>query len=217
MKRIVILGTGGNAIDILDTLRTINTNEKQRYHCVGFLDDAESLHGQFLHEVKVLGPLAYAANLYDCLFVNGIGNEKNFWKKSEIINKTGVGLERFATIVHPSAQVSVMATVGAGCVILQNVTIASQVKLGNHVIVLPNSVISHDTVIGDYGCIAGGVSVSGGVTIGQSCYLGTQCAIKDRVTIGAHALIGMGSVVLNSVDENQVMVGNPAKYLRTTF
>jgi len=46
--------------------------------------------------------------------VNGIGSERNFWKKAAVIAKTGIPLDRFETIVHPTASVSRMATLGEG-------------------------------------------------------------------------------------------------------
>ena len=153
----------------------------------------------------------------DHFFVNGIGSDRNFWKKKTIISKTNIPDERFETLIHPSAAVSSMARLGHGTVIFQNVTITSNVKIGKHVIILPNSVLSHDDVIGDYTCIAGGVCISGGVTVGHSCYLGTNSAIIGNVKIGNYCLVGMGSVVLESVDDNQVVVGNPARFLRTTM
>lgn len=217
MKNIVILGTGGNAIDILDTLRDANKDKKTRYRCIGFLDDAKQLHGSHIHEVKVLGPLEQAQDLKNCFFVNGIGNPNNFWLKKTIINKTGIKTEQFATICHPSASISKLSSLGWGTVVLQNVTIASHVVIGNHVIILPHSVVSHDASIADYTCIAGGVGISGGVSIGHSCYLGTHCAIREHVKIGNQCLIGMGSMLLHSVEDNQVMVGTPAKRLRNTI
>jgi sugar O-acyltransferase (sialic acid O-acetyltransferase NeuD family) len=173
--------------------------------------------GEKLHGVEVLGPLTYASDLTECCFVNGIGTVTNFWNKDSIISKTRIPLERFETIVHPSASVSRTAHLGRGVVIFQNVTITSNVIVGDHVIVLPNSVISHDDTIGDYTCITGGVCISGGVTIGRSCYLGTNSAIVNNVEIGAISLIGMGSVVLESVPPNSVFVGNPARFLRFTI
>jgi len=215
VKKIVILGTGGNCIDILDTLNDIN-QIRPEYQCVGFLDDTQANWGKDLHGIKVLGPLDSAAKYNDCLFVNGIGSPGNFWKKDAIICKTGVPDNRFATIVHPTASVSKMATLGAGVVVFQNATITSNVRLGKHVIVLPNAVVSHDDVIGDYTCITGGVCISGGVTIGSSCYIGTNSAINGNIAIGDYCLVGMGSVVLKSVPENSVVVGAPARFIRHT-
>lgn len=216
-KRIIILGTGGNCIDILDTIHAINESERRgSYECVGFLDDNEQSWGKEYHGIPVLGPLNTATEYSDHRFVNGIGSQSNFWKKREIISKTNIPDEGFITIIHPSASVSPMARLGYGTVVFQNVTITSNVQIGKHVIILPNSVISHDDVIGDYTCITGGVCISGGVTVGHSCYLGTNSAIIENVKIGDYCLIGIGSVVLDDVDDNQVVVGNPVRFLRKT-
>ena len=217
VKKIVIFGTGGNCIDILDTILEINKKE-QTYEFIGFLDDNPELWGKKINDEIVLGPLNMAKDLINsCYFVNGIGSQQNFYIKDKIISKTQVPLEKFETIIHPSAAVSDTSLIGKGVVVLQNVTIASNVKVGNHVMILPNSVISHDGYIKDYTCIAGGVCISGGVNIEESCYLGTNCSIIDNVNIGKHSLIGMGSVVLESVFENSVMVGCPAKFLKNTI
>lgn len=214
-KDIIILGTGGNCIDILDTIDAINhAYGKTIYTCKGFLDDDETKWGMELYGVKVLGPLSSAQAYDSYYYVNGIGSPTNFWRKQAIIAKTNLPIERFETLVHPTASVSRLSTIGRGVVIFQQVTITSNVRLGDHVIVLPNAVISHDDVVGDYTCICGGVCISGGVMIGMSCYLGTNASVIGNITIGDYCLVGMGSVVLHDVPEHTVVVGNPARALR---
>jgi sugar O-acyltransferase (sialic acid O-acetyltransferase NeuD family) len=213
MKRIVILGTGGNCVDILETLRAIN-QAAPAYECIGFLDDAPAAQGTSLLGVPVLGPLDRAASLAGAVFVNGIGSSRTWLQKPAIIARCGVALERFETVVHPSAQLSPSATLGRGTVVLQNATIAARARLGAHVIVLPGAVISHDDEIGDYSCIAGGACLSGMVSVGRSCYLGGNCSIREHVRIGDRSLVGIGSVVLGDVAEGSVVVGNPARFLR---
>jgi sugar O-acyltransferase (sialic acid O-acetyltransferase NeuD family) len=218
MKPIIIFGTGGNCIDILDAINEINSRAHETvYNCAGFLDDKSEIWGKEFYGVRVLGALATAKNYSDCYFVNGIGSPANFWRKREIIARAGIPDDRFASIVHPTASVSKMSRLGFGTVILQHVTIASNVTIGNHVIVLPNSVISHDDKIGDYTSIAGGVCVSGGVEIGDSCYLGTNSSLIGNIRVGNNSLVGMGSVVLEDVPENTVVAGNPARFLRKTI
>ncbi|NWG08526.1 MAG: NeuD/PglB/VioB family sugar acetyltransferase [Chloroflexi bacterium] len=216
MKKIVILGTGGNCIDILDTLLDINDAEgRMVYQCTGFLDDNPAKWDQNFHGVGVLGSLSKIKELEDCSFVFGIGSVSNFWRRKEILIQTGVEEERFETIIHPTASVSRFAKIGIGTVVFQNVTITSNAIVGRHVCILPNSIISHDDVIGDFSCIAGGVCISGNVQVGEGCYLGTNAAVKDGVLIGNSSLIGMGSVVLDDVPGNSVVVGNPARFLRS--
>lgn len=216
-RQLIILGTAGNCIDILDTVGAINrTSSQPQFKCVGFLDDNESNWGSAIHGVPVLGPLASAVDHPNAYFVNGIGSTSNFWKKDEIIGKTNVPDERFVSLIHPTASVSAFANLGVGTVVFQHATICSNVTIGKHAIMLPGSVLSHDDVVGDYTCIAGSVCVSGNVLIGRSCYLGSNCAIREMTQIADYCLIGMCSAVFKDVPENSVMVGNPARFLRHT-
>lgn len=215
-RGLVILGTGGNCIDILDAVLELNDAAgERRWECLGFLDDDPARAGTLVHGLPVLGPLAHASALpADVLAVNGIGSPHSFRRKPDIIAATGLPPGRFATIVHPAASVSRFARLGEGTVVLQQATIASDAVVGRHVIVLPSSVISHDDLIGDYTCIAGGVNVSGNVTVGRCCYLGTGACLRGGVRVGDGALVGMGSVVLEDVPAATVVVGNPARRLR---
>jgi len=216
-KKVLILGTGGNCVDILDAINEINLAAQEIvFECVGFLDDDPARLGREYHGVRVLGPLDSAPGYPDCCFVCGIGSEANFWRRDEIIRKTGMPLESFVTIVHPTASISRMSRLGRGTVILQNATVASNATIGSHVMILPNSIISHDGRIGDFTCIAGGACVSGGVEVGALSYLGTNSAVIGNVKIGTRCLIGMGSVVLRDVPDESVVVGNPARFLRKT-
>ena len=214
-QKLVILGTGGTCRDILDTVLDLNAAEgKTGFECIGFLDDDRALWGTEVQGVPVLGPLSSAAGMADCVFVNGIGSPGNFQRKAAIIAGTGLPLDRFATLVHPTASVSRSAQLGRGVVIFQHVTVTTNVRIGDHVTILPNTVISHDDWIGDYTSIAGGVCISGGVRVGRSCYLGTGSTLKPGIVIGDGSLVGMGSVVLHTVEPDCVVVGNPARLLR---
>jgi UDP-3-O-[3-hydroxymyristoyl] glucosamine N-acyltransferase len=84
------------------------------------------------------------------------------------------------------------------------------------VVVLPNSVIHHDSLIGAYSILGSGVVVAGFVQIGANCYIGSGSHIRDHVTIAPGTLIGLGSTVLRSIDEpGSVWVGNPARSIRS--
>ena len=216
IKKIIILGTGGNSIDIFDTINDINCHyNKNIYQCIGFLDDNPDKWGKIIFDKKILGPLESALDYQGCLFVNGIGNPSNFLEKPKIIQQTLLSIDKFESIIHPTASVSTLSNIGCGTVIFQNVTITSNVYIGNNVIILPNTVISHDDIIGDYTCITGGVCISGGVEIGMSCYIGTNASVIGNIKIGNYCLVGMGSVVLHDIPENMVVAGNPARVLRS--
>lgn len=184
------------------------------YECLGFLDDDPTKWGLAFQGIKVLGPLSKSTEFDDCFFVFGIGSTSNFWKRDDILAKTGIENQRLETIIHPTAYISQSATIGQGCIIFQNTVIASNAVIGTCVYLLPNSIISHNSTIGDFTCITGSVCVSGSVRIGKKCYIGANSAIKDGVSIGDCSLIGMGSIVLKDVLGNCVVAGNPARLLR---
>lgn len=213
--KLIILGTGGSSRDVLDAVVCINAvNPAAKYDCVGFLDDDESRWGKEIVGMPILGPLSSAPSYPDSLFINGIGSAANHKEKASIIARSRVPLERFATIIHPTAVVSPFARLSNGVVALQHVTVATGARVGAHVIILPSAVVSHDVVVGDFTCIASGVCIAGGVKVGRSCYLGTKSAIRENVRIGERCIVGMGSVVLRDVEDDCIVVGSPARVLR---
>jgi len=215
-KRIVLMGAGGNTTEAIETIHEINASRGSEICvCAGILDDSKAAWGTLLQGVKIIGPIAMARSLDDCGFLNGIGSPASYWKRESIVSASGVPADRFETIVHPSATVSRSAQIGRGVMILQNVTVGANAIIGDHVIVLPGCIISHDDVVGDFTCLASGACLSGGVSVGKSCYLGAASSYRDGVSIGDRSLVGMGSVVVRDVPPDTVVVGNPARFLRS--
>lgn len=212
---VIIFGTAGNCIDILEAIEDVETSAGVRpLRCVGFLDDDPSQLGIAIRGLPVLGGIAEARRYTGHLFINGIGSPRSYLDRKSIIARAGVRDEDFVTVVHPSSFLSRSATLGHGIAILPNVTIASNARIGNHVTILPGTVVNHDAKLGPYCCIASGVCVSGAVEIGSSCYLGSNCAIMEGVSIGEGSMVGMGTIVRRDVPPGTVVVGNPARVLR---
>ena len=63
--------------------------------------------------------------------------------------------------------------------------------------------------------IANNASVGGRVLIKKGAHIGSNSSIIERIEIGRFAIIGIGSVVLRNVEDYQVVVGNPARTIRT--
>ena len=55
---------------------------------------------------------------------------------------------------------------------------------------------------------------SKGIEIEKDVWLGAHVGIKDGVKVGAHAVVGMNSMVTKDVLEREIVVGNPAKMIR---
>ncbi len=214
VKKIVILGAGGNSRDIVDILHDINRFQGTTYECVGFLDDDKALWGKKLIGEKVLGPIEKASDFPDCFFVNGVYSVINFFNNENVIQKAKIPLLRYITVIHPSAHISKTARIDKGSVLMRNVTIMSDVVIGKHVNIHPGAVISHGTQIGDYSFIANTASIGGYVKISNSCFIGSNSSLRDRITIGSYSIIGIGSTVVEDIPGNGVYIGSPTRFLR---
>ena len=88
-------------------------------------------------------------------------------------------------------------------------------------------VIHSDAIIGS-GCVIGqGITIGAkeGYSskiknkcpiIGDNVYLSAGCRVLGDIEIGSNSVIGANSVVLSSCEKNSVLVGVPAKLLRTS-
>ena len=104
-------------------------------------------------------------------------------------------------------EIGALNTVVGGA--LKNTIIKSFVKTDDHVH------IAHNCVIGEKTLITACAEISGSVVIGERCWLGPNCSIMNKIAIGDDSFVGLGAVVLQDVPPGAVMVGNPAKILRT--
>jgi len=57
--------------------------------------------------------------------------------------------------------------------------------------------------------------VSGRSITGENCWLGVGCSTMQPISIGADCVIDIGDVILKDAPSRALMVGDPAKILRT--
>lgn len=74
--------------------------------------------------------------------------------------------------------------------------------------------IAHGAQIGKHNTLANGCIIEGSCTVGDYNTFGAGVIVQTKVKIGSNCIIGSGSVVTKDVDDNSVMVGNPARLLR---
>lgn len=96
-------------------------------------------------------------------------------------SNTSIELPLFdETIIEANAKIDDLANIGSNCII------------GSKVCIAASSVLCHQ------------------VTIRENCFIGAGAVIRDCISVGAHSTIGIGAVVLNNIDNNKRVAGNPA-------
>lgn len=117
------------------------------------------------------------------------------------------------TVVHPNSSLASTVVIGEGTFVARNVAVNPMVSVGKNVILNTSCIIDHECIIGNNVHIAPGAVLAGNVVINDGVFIGANTVVKQGITIGRNATVGAGSVILRDVEENQVVVGNPARIL----
>ncbi|MEU9350518.1 NeuD/PglB/VioB family sugar acetyltransferase [Streptomyces griseoloalbus] len=210
MTGLVIVGAGGFAREAARA-----ADETGKFTLLGHLDDNPALHGTEVDGVPVLGGCDLVHALPEARVVICVGNPRDYAARARLVRRLGLPEERYATVVHPTAAVSATSTVGPGTVLLAHCALTAAVRVGAHVAVMPQVVLTHDDVVEDFATLASGVRLGGSARLERGAYAGSGALIREGTTVGAWSLIGMGSSVLGDVPPGEVWVGSPARRLRT--
>lgn len=211
LQPLVILGAGGFARETLDVVEAINA-DLPRYDMLGFIvDERYGRAGDIVNEKPILGGFSWLEKHKDVLAVGGVGAPEV--RRQMIQRSVKMGIE-FATLIHPSAQLTRWVEIGVGVIITVGCTLTCQIRLGNHVHLNLGCTIGHDTTVSDFVTLAPGVHISGNVYLQEGAYIGTGASIIEKRTVGAWSIVGAGSTVVKDVPANSTVVGVPAHIIK---
>jgi len=186
------------------------------HRVVGILDDNPELHGSRVgggEGVEVLGGIELAATAAEALLIcAGPGSGRR--AIAARLAGLGVSDDRYATAVDSSVRVPESCEIASGSILLAGVVLTANVRVGRHVVIMPNVTLTHDDVLDDFATIAAGVSLGGTVSIGSAAYIGMNASVRQGLTVGADATLGMGAVLLSDLPVGAVWAGTPAAELR---
>jgi acetyltransferase-like isoleucine patch superfamily enzyme len=90
------------------------------------------------------------------------------------------------------------------------------IKIGDHVtITFGVRFITHDGGVWVFRDREPDIDVIAPIVVGNNVFIGINSIVLPGVTIGDNVVIGAGSVVTRDVEPNQVVIGAPARPLRT--
>ena len=204
-KAVIMLGAGGHAKVLLDTLID------QRANVIGILD--QNPRGAGLFEIPIIGTDDDIKNYSPTAveLVNGLGSINVVGARMHIFKKFKALGYNFRSVIHPTAIVSTRAQLGEGVQIMAGAVVNAGSNIGDNAIINTSTSIDHDCQLAAHVHIAPGCVLSGGVTVGKGTHIGTGSSIIQGITIGQNVLIGAGSVVVRDIPDNVKAFGVPAR------
>ena len=185
MEKLLLVGAGGFG-------RVVAEHAWANYECA-FVDDGQPIGSQ-IDGVEVVGGTADLCKLfseYKQLIVT-IGNNK---VREKVYHQAAEIGYTFPNIIVSSAYVSPYATVGQGCVILNNAVIQNGVKVGNGVILNPGVELHHDSTVGNNVLIYTNSVIRSLAVIGNRAWIGSTATVSTRAVVDCDAIIEDGAVV----------------------
>lgn len=212
MKHLLIIGARGFGREIYRTFVNTIPYIEGKIDVKGFLDDKDDaldgLEGEW-------PPIISAVESYEIqsedVFFCALGDAH--WRKhyAEIITNKG---GHFINIIHRTALVSPVATIGEGVTIGAFTTISPNVKIGNHVMIQAFDDLGHDSEVGSYASIEAYVFLGGYAKVGEMATMHTKSSIIPHKSIGKGCVVGFGSVVMRNFKDGVHVFGNPASILK---
>ena len=206
-----MLGGGGFAREVLDTIDVINTHTEDSIAPIGFVYDGGSKDaGNLIHGIPVLGDLSYLQNVdfNEVRLVAAIG--RPVWRRKMVEEAKKMG-GKFMSVIHPTVTLSKWAKMGEGAIMQRFCIVMPDAVIGDFFISNGFVGIGHDAVIGDYVHMNPHVVISGGTEIGNDVFIGLRATVLT-CRIGDGAVIGACALITKDVPPNMMAKGMPAKF-----
>lgn len=176
--KLLILGAGGLG-------RTVLEHACLDYECF-FIDDAFS-PGTIICNVPVVGNIDSIKTLYPKYeaAIVAIGDNKLREQITKMLKELGYTIPN---IICRSAYISPFATIGEGCIVLNNACIQNGSNIGDGVVINANVEIHHDSCVNDFALIY------------------TNSTVRTNALVGARAKIGSNVTICNNVQINEDVI-----------
>jgi sugar O-acyltransferase (sialic acid O-acetyltransferase NeuD family) len=207
-QRLVIIGGGGHASDVLGVVEAINGAEPT-WDVVGLLAEQRPSGCRFARrDIEHLGTISKLAEL-ESPWVVAIGfPSPRRALAAEAASFTAIAP---AELIHPLSDVGFAVEVECGAVVLGQSRLSAHSVLGAHSCVGYLASVGHDTHVGAFTSVMPGATVAGDVTLGEAVLVGAGAVVLEGRTIGDEAVIGAGAVVTTDVSPGITVVGVPAR------
>lgn len=198
--KIYIFGAGGHTRSLISLLKN------QSIEVVGIYDDSfNPEENELINSCKVIGVIPGSGFLGKIILSYG----DNLKRKRLYENFKS---HLFAgNISHSASFIEESVRFGTANFIFAKTVINTNVQIGDNNIINTGSIIEHEVKIGSHNHISVGSILCGRVEIGSECIIGAGAVINDKIKICNGVTVGSNSVVIRSINEPGIYVGNPVR------
>lgn len=204
MAALLIVGAGGHGKVVADA--ALSTG---RWDEVEFLDDAwpaKKENGPWGIRGKVESFQEWRTRCREA--VVAVGNNRLRLQFQHRLADAGFEI---ASVVHPSAQISRFAQIGAGSVVFANAVVNVGTVIGEAAIINTAATIDHDCRLGMGVHVSPGAHLAGGVSVGAFSWIGIGGVVRQLISIGSDVTVGAGAVVVADIQDGVTVMGVPAR------
>ena len=184
-EKLLLVGAGGFG-------RVVMEHAVKEYDCA-FVDDTYP-ETKRVCNIPVVGKISDLSDLFNTYkkLVVVIGNTK---LREKIYNQArDIGFE-FPNIIAATAYISPFASIGKGCVLLNNVSVQNGAKIGNGVLLNPCVEIHHDSFVDDNTLIYSNSVIRTYAHIGKRAWIGSTVSISVNAKVSDDEIVPDGMVV----------------------
>lgn len=210
MKDIIIIGAGALGEEIAWLIEEIN-DYKLEWNILGFVDDYAYGNIKDILDYKVLGKTFDVEKYKSSYFTIAYGSP-TFRKK--VIESLKIYNLKWANLFSPTVRVHKSNKIGKGVIIGRNTDLTINCEIDDFVMLNIHVVLGHKVKVGKYTIISPNVTINGEGIIGEACQIGANSFIKN-VTVGDNVTVGASSCVVKDVQSDRVVIGVPAKEIKT--
>lgn len=211
MEKIVIVGCGGHARSVLDSVESMG-----KYEIAGFID--KEMNGQYqCCGYKIIGTDSDLKTLYDagirnaCIGIGYMGNGTVRRALYEKLKQIGFTLP---AIIDKTAAVAMGVKLGEGVFAGKMAVLNTCAVIGTAAIINSGAIIEHDCKVGEFSHVAVGAALCGNVSVGNDVLIGANATVIQGINIGDGAIVGAGSAVTGDIENKAVVAGVPARVLK---
>lgn len=202
MEDIILLGFGGHAKSVIDTIEKQN-----KYQIVGFTDKSRD---KVYKKYQTIG----TDDDLEKIFQKGVKNAFitiGYLGDSAIRKQLFYRLKEIGyhipVIVDDTAVIATDARIGEGTYVGKNAVINSDASVGKMCIVNTGAIVEHDCVVGDFSHVAVGAVVCGMSKVGAETLIGANATVIQCMDVGNQSKVGAGAIVLKQVPDNTTVSG----------